>query len=90
MQANLRLASDGTSDVMRKGMLKRWTFENVERVRNREVNVVEGECDSPWLTSPGPHLLCVDLGLAQSICWGVCPDSPRVLGFSVPCVLACC
>ena len=44
-QANLRLASDGTSDVMRKSMLKRRTFENSERIKNRELNVVEGECD---------------------------------------------
>ena len=44
VQANLRLDSDGTSDVMRKSMLKRRTFENFERVKNRELNVVEGEC----------------------------------------------
>ena len=45
VQANLRLNSDGTSDVMRKSMLKRQTFENFERVKNRELNVVEGACD---------------------------------------------
>ena len=44
VQANLRLATDGTSDVMRKSRLKQRTFENFERVKNRELNVVEGEC----------------------------------------------
>ena len=44
VQATLRPASDETSDVMRKSMLKRQTFQNFERVKNREVNVVEGEC----------------------------------------------
>lgn len=42
VQANLRLATDGTSDVMRKSRLKQRTFENFERVKNRELNVVEG------------------------------------------------